>query len=168
MKFRHLIYPLVIMALPLSACAQDTSSELKQTSANSKASENGAAEVKAYSSIYWSDGDSGRLGKLKFRLANIDAPETGSMKQRGGAKCESERAIGYDAKAFIVEFTKDKTITIVRDYGEDRYGRLVVDLEANGADVGMAGVDAGHLRDWLHIKGRAQSPKPDWCAESQN
>ena len=31
-----------------------------------------------------------------------------------------------------------------------------------------AGVDAGHLKDWLHIKGRAQSPKPDWCAESQN
>lgn len=120
----------------------------------------------AYDSIYWSDGDSGRLGKLKFRLANIDAPETGSMKQRGGAKCESERAIGYEAKAFIVEFTRNKTITIVRDYGEDRYGRLVVDLEADGADVAKAGVDAGHLRDWLHIKGRAQSRKPDWCADN--
>lgn len=168
MKFRHLIYPLVIMALPLSACAKDTSSELKQTSANSETSENGAAEVKTYSSIYWSDGDSGRLGKLKFRLANIDAPETGSMKQRGGAKCESERAIGYDAKAFIVGFTKDKTITIVRDYGEDRYGRLVVDLDANGEDVAKAGVNAGHLRDWLHIKGRAQYPKPNWCAKGQN
>lgn len=122
----------------------------------------------SYSSIYWSDGDSGRLGQLKFRLANIDAPETGSMKQSGGAKCESERAIGYDAKAFIVQFTKDKTITIVRDYGEDRYGRLVVDLDANGEDVAKAGVDAGHLRDWLHIKGRAQSPKPDWCVDSPN
>ena len=52
----------------------------------------------------------------------------------------------------------------MRDYGEDRYGRLVVDLEANGADVARAGVDAGHLKDWLHIKGRAQYPKPDWCA----
>ena len=47
-----------------------------------------------YSSIYWSDADSGRLGKLKFRLANVDAPETGSMKQRGGAKCEYERELG--------------------------------------------------------------------------
>ena len=118
----------------------------------------------SYNSIYWSDGDSGRLGKLKFRLANIDAPETGSMKQRGGAKCEYERELGYEAKAYIVGFTKDKTIRIVRDYGEDRYGRLVVDLEANGEDVGRAGVAAGHLRDWLHIKGRSQSPKPDWCA----
>jgi len=96
-----------------------------------------------YTSIYWSDADSGRLGKLKFRLANVDAPETGSMKQRGGAK--------------------DKAIRIIKDYGEDRYGRLVVELEANGFDVAKAGVEAGHLKDWLHIKGRAQSPKPDWC-----
>ena len=117
-----------------------------------------------YTSIYWSDADSGRLGKLKFRLANVDAPETGSMKQRGGAKCEFERELGYEAKAYIVGLTKDKTLRIVREYGEDRYGRLVVDLEADGADVGTAGVKFGHLRDWLHIKGRAQSPKPDWCA----
>lgn len=165
MKFHHLVYPLALIALPHSACAQDATSGVEQTQSTTGEFENGDAETKTYDSIYWSDGDSGRLGKLKFRLANIDAPETGSMKQRGGAKCESERAIGYDAKAFIVEFTKDKTIRIVRDYGEDRYGRLVVDLEANGADVGKAGVDAGHLRDWLHIKGRAQSPKPDWCAE---
>ena len=166
MKFRHLVYPLALIALPLSACSQDATSGVEQTQSTTGEFENGVAETKTYDSIYWSDGDSGRLGKLKFRLANIDAPETGSMKQRGGAKCENERAIGYEAKAFIVEFTKDKTISIVRDYGEDRYGRLVVDLEADGADVAKAGVDAGHLKDWLHIKGRAQSPKPDWCADN--
>lgn len=135
-----------------------------QSRANGDPSQTSLAAT-SYNSIYWSDGDSGRLGQLKFRLANIDAPETGSMKQRGGAKCEYERELGYEAKAYIVGFTKDKTISIVRDYGEDRYGRLVVDLEANGADVAKAGVDARHLRDWLHIKGRAQSPKPDWCAQ---
>jgi len=43
------------------------------------------------SKVYWSDGNSGRLDGMKFRLANIDAPETGSLKQRGGAKCEAER-----------------------------------------------------------------------------
>lgn len=118
---------------------------------------------RSYNSIYWSDGDSGKISDIKFRLANIDAPETGSMKQRGGAKCELERELGYEAKAFIVDFTKGKTIRIVRDYGKDRYGRLVVDLLADGKDVGAAGVDAGHLRDWLHINGQAQSPKPNWC-----
>ena len=32
------------------------------------------------SSIYWSDGDSGRInGSIKFRLNDIDAPETGGV-----------------------------------------------------------------------------------------
>ena len=83
--------------------ASDASSEKPSTS-------------EPYSSIYWSDGDSGRLGQLKFRLANKDAPETGSLKQRGGAKCEFERELGYEAKAYMVGFTKEKTMRIVRDY----------------------------------------------------
>lgn len=139
----------------LAACTQIAAQDLE---ANNKTT------MESYSTIYWSDGDSGRLGKLKFRLANIDAPETGSMKQRGGAKCEHEREIGYEAKVFIVEFTKNKTIRIVKDYGEDRYGRLVVDIEADGNDVAKAGVQSGHLKSWPHINGKAQSPKPDWCA----
>ena len=63
----------------------------------------------------------------------------------------------------MVGFTKDKEIRIARDYGEDRYGRLVVDLTADGVDVAAAGKAAGHLRDWPHKNGRAQAPKPDWC-----
>ena len=156
MKF---IFSSILMLSMLSGCAQSQANETP--SGTSSISE-------TYSSIYWSDGDSGRLGQLKFRLANIDAPETGSMKQRGGAKCEYERELGYEAKAYIVEFTKGKTISIVRDYGEDRYGRLVVDLDADGEDIAKAGIDAGHLRKWLHIKGRAQSKKPDWCAGRSN
>ena len=151
----RIVLPLVLSALaaslPLTTCAKDSPPDpthLQQT----------------YSSIYWSDGDSGRLGDLKFRLANIDAPETGSLKQRGGAKCEAEREIGYEAKAFLVIFTKDKTLQITKDYGEDRYGRLVIDLTADTEDVATAGISAGHLRPWPHKKGRAQSPKPDWCA----
>ena len=152
---KHHLFTLIAVLL-LLGCSQSRSNEESSQISLAAAS---------YNSIYWSDGDSGRLGKLKFRLANIDAPETGSMKQRGGAKCEYERELGYEAKAYIVGFTKDKTISIVRDYGEDRYGRLVVDLEANGEDVGKAGVAAGRLKDWLHIKGRAQSPKPNWCTQ---
>ena len=137
---------------PLTACAKNNTSD--QTDIPNQ----------AYSSIYWSDGDSGRLGALKFRLANIDAPETGSLKQRGDAKCEAERKIGYEAKAFLVSFTKGKTLNITHNYGEDRYGRLVIDLTADKKDVATAGINAGHLRAWPHKNGRAQSPKPDWCA----
>lgn len=122
-----------------------------------------APSAQSFDSIYWSDGDSGKVGDLKFRLANIDAPETGSLKQRGGAKCEAEREIGYEAKEFLVEFTRDKEIKITRDYGEDRYDRLVIDLTADGVDVAKVAVAAGHLRPWPHKKNRAQAPKPDWC-----
>ena len=64
----------------------------------------------------------------------------------------------------MAEYSKGKTIKIERDYGKDRYGRLIVDLSANGDDVGTAGVNANHLRDWPHKNGRALFPKPNWCS----
>ncbi|MDB2439575.1 thermonuclease family protein [Hellea sp.] len=148
------IFALAVLSLAISSCsavAGETTSKPE-------------IENRVFTSIYWSDADSGRLGELKFRIANKDAPETGSLKQRGGAKCEAERALGYEAKAYMVGYTRGKLIRIERDYGEDRYGRLVVDLSADGDDVGEAGEEAGHLRDWPHKNGRALAPKPDWCA----
>ncbi len=152
MKHTLLTFALITPFLFVSCALAEDSTSAKDPSSLS------------FKSIYWSDGDSGRLDGLKFRLANIDAPETGSLKQRGGAKCEAEREIGYEAKAFLVEFTRGKEIKIVRDYGEDRYDRLVVDLTANDVDVAKAGIDAGQLLAWPHKKGRALAPKPDWCA----
>lgn len=142
----------ILASTPVSACAKNQARTQITT-------------PQSYTSIYWSDGDSGKIGDIRFRLANIDAPETRSLKQRGGAKCEAEREIGFEAKAYLVSFTKGKTLQIVKDYGEDRYGRLVIDLTANGEDVAAAGVNAGHLRPWPHKNGRAQFPKPDWCAK---
>jgi endonuclease YncB( thermonuclease family) len=148
-KYLFILLPIFIGACSATASDSDQAKEAFQ---------------KTYTSIYWSDADSGRLGHLKFRIANKDGPETGSLKQRGGAKCEAERELGYEAKAYMIGFTKGKEIKIVHDYGEDRYGRLVVDITADGLDVGTAGEAAGHLQDWPHEKGRALAPKPDWCA----
>ena len=114
-------------------------------------------------SIYWSDADSGRIAGIKFRLANVDAPETGSMKQRGGAKCEEERALGYAAKEYMISATKNRPLKIVRHFGYDKYDRLVVELLVEDNDVAKMGVDAGILAAWPHIKGKAQSKKPNWC-----
>jgi len=114
--------------------------------------------------IYWSDGDSGRIDGMKFRLSDVDAPETGGVGARGGAKCEYERELGYDAKAFIVELTRDADLEITARYGADRYDREVIDLSANGSDVGLAGMEAGHLGAWPHKGRKALQPKPDWCA----
>lgn len=113
--------------------------------------------------IYWSDGDSGRIDGMKFRLANIDAPETGGVGAIGGAKCELERERGFEAKAFVVELTRDSELEITARYGPDRYDREVIDLSADGVDVGEAGIIAGHLGTWPHKGRKALSDKPDWC-----
>ncbi|MEO1187805.1 MAG: thermonuclease family protein [Pseudomonadota bacterium] len=120
--------------------------------------------VSSSATIYWSDGDSGRIDGMKFRLANVDAPETGGVGARGGAKCEFERELGYDAKAFMVELTRDAELTITSRSGKDRYEREVITLAANGEDVAEAGKAAGHLGDWPHKGRKALSKKPDWCA----
>ncbi len=112
--------------------------------------------------VYWSDGDSGRLSDgTKFRLHGIDSPETGSMKQRGGAKCESERALGFEAKEAALELTRGKQVVVSEMRGEDRYDRTVVSLEIDGKDVAALLVAGGTHKTWDY-DGRQK--KPDWCA----
>ena len=55
---------------------------------------------------------------MKFRLANVDAPETGGVGARGGAKCEFERELGYDAKEFMVELTRSADLVITSSSGK--------------------------------------------------
>ncbi|MEE2922533.1 MAG: thermonuclease family protein [Pseudomonadota bacterium] len=111
--------------------------------------------------VYWSDGDSGRLPDgTKFRLHGVDAPETRSLKQLGGADCEAEREQGYLAKEKVVELTRDKDIKVTRDYGLDRYKRLVVDLSIDGEDLATRLVAEGTHQVWDYDGG---APKPDWC-----
>nr|WP_070961486.1 thermonuclease family protein [Hyphomonas sp. Mor2] len=139
---------LTIPFLVLAACADPQAATITAESAQS---------------IYWSDGDSGRIDGMKFRLADVDAPETGGVGARGGAKCEAEREIGFDAKAFMVELTRDAELVITSNSGPDRYERDVITLSANGVDVGQAGIEAGHLGPWPHKGRRALTKKPDWC-----
>lgn len=112
--------------------------------------------------VYWSDGDSGRLSDgTKFRLHGIDSPETGSLKQRGGAKCEAERELGYEAKEAALELTRGKAVTISELRGTDRYERTVVRLSLDGKDVAGLLVSGGTHKTWDY-DGRQK--KPDWCA----
>lgn len=125
------------------------------------ASENARAATELGGTVYWSDGDSGQLSDgTKFRLHGIDAPETGSIKQRGGAKCEAERALGYDAKAAAVELTRGRSVTVTEVLGRDRYGRNVVSLSLAGEDVADLLVEMGLHQAWDYDGGEG---KPDWC-----
>ena len=114
-------------------------------------------------SIHWSDGDSGRIDGEPFRLADVDAPETGGVGARGGAKCEAERALGYRAREFMVERTRGARVAVTARHGVDRYERAVVDLSADGEDLARAGIAARHLAPWPHRNGRAETRKPSWC-----
>jgi len=114
-------------------------------------------------SLYWSDGDSGRLNGVNFRLANIDAPETGGIGARGGAKCEAERILGFKIKENIVDYTKHKKVKFTDILYSDRYGRLVVHLSANGQDLGQYGLNQGYYKAWPFKQKKALFPKPLWC-----
>ena len=144
---------LLLLLAPLAACSEPFAVQITASSE---------------SSIYWSDGDSGRIDGVKFRLANVAAPETGGVGAIGGAKCEYERELGYDAKAFVVELTRNAELVITSNPGPDRYDREVITLSANGKDVGEAGIAAGHLGPWPHKGRRALAKKPDWCGQALN
>ena len=123
------------------------------------------AVTQEITSIYWSDADSGRInGDIKFRLNNVDAPETGGVGAAiGGAACELERERGFASKEWIVIFTRDAKLEITDEHGQDKYERRVIDLSVNGEDIGQAGIEAGHLKPWPHKGRRAMVKKPDWC-----
>lgn len=125
------------------------------------ASETAQASTVLGGSVYWSDGDSGRLSDgTRFRLHGIDAPETGSMNQRGGAKCEAERELGYEAKAVAVEITRGLSVVVSEIVSRDRYGRNVVRLSLDGRDVADLLIGAGTHQVWDYD---GRQTKPDWC-----
>jgi endonuclease YncB( thermonuclease family) len=147
----------------LSACADPISSIEPVGEASAAASDPTNWEI---TEIYWSDADSGRINGERFRLSDIDAPETGGVGAAiGGAKCEKERERGFDAKEFVFEFTRNKELRITHTYGYDKMPepRLLIDLSANGVDVAQSGIDAGFLRPWPHDGTKALAAKPDWC-----
>ena len=148
----------LVLLLALSGC---TTSELETTEAPVLVDTTAAT----IGLIDWSDADSGRLDGVRFRLRDVDAPETGGVGAAiGGAKCERERELGFLAKEFIVALTSSAAIIVTEDYGPDRFDRSVVDLSADGVDVASAGLEAGYLRAWPHdVDGNSLSAKPDWC-----
>ena len=135
-----------LLPLTLAACAATPSS------------------AQPVSSLYWSDGDSGNVNGVPFRLADVDAPETGGVGAAvGAAKCEKERELGYKAKEFIVNATKTGKVTITSTEERDDFDRTVMTLAIDGKDIGQLGVGAGFLRPYVFDGQRATMPKPDWC-----
>ena len=115
-------------------------------------------------SIRWSDGDSGEIDGVRFRLVDVDAPETGPVGSARGSRCASEQDLGREAKTFMERLTRGAALT-VRTYETDRYGRIIIGLDADGENVIDQATEAGFLKPWPHENGRATAPKPDWCSD---
>lgn len=163
---------LLIATLALCACDSSTSGEAESTKTDidssgvtSNINTTGKAAGILVNDIVWSDGDSGKVDNISFRLKDIDAPETGGVGAAiGGAECELERERGSRAKAFVEQLTDDAEILITASYGSDNFGRMVVDLSADGIDIAGLGLATGYLKPWPHDEnGFSLSTKPEWC-----
>jgi len=119
-------------------------------------------------SIYWSDGDSGRITLLnqktiKFRLDDWDAPETGGVGAAvGGAKCEKERELGFETKAFMVTNTREN-VRFSHKNEYDRYERLLIRIYSDEEEITIKAHEIGLIKSWKHDGGKQLEKRPDWC-----
>lgn len=92
--------------------------------------------------------------RVRYRIANIDCPETDDR-----AKCFRERAKGEQAKgAAEIVFATAKTVE-VRPVGRtDRHGRTVAYVRVDGQDYGRLMIERGFAVAWT-------GSRDSWCGE---
>ena len=97
------------------------------------------------------DGDTFYIGGAKVRIAGIDTPETHPP------RCAYEAELGGAATAKLRALLNSGAVTMT-GIGRDRdsYGRLLRNVQVDGADVGAAMVGAGVAREY----GRGRR---GWC-----
>lgn len=89
---------------------------------------------------------------IRYRLANIDAPETGDL-----AKCATERHAGEDAKlAATACVHAAKVVAVRKTWRTDRFGRRVAFVLIDGRDLGERLMASGLAAPW---RGR----RVQWC-----
>ncbi len=94
------------------------------------------------------DGDTFRA---TFRIANIDAPEI-------EGKCDAERKLAIQARDFTRTWLA-KGKTVIRqdpNRGVDQFGRILVLVERDGDDLGLALIARGLARPW-------DGKRHPWC-----
>jgi endonuclease YncB( thermonuclease family) len=99
------------------------------------------------------DGDTIRVGGEAVQIADIDAPEARH------ARCNSERALGLSAAAYLVGILNQGPFMLVPDGDRDTdvYGRKLRRIERGGRSLGMALVAEGLARPW-------SGARVSWCA----
>jgi len=98
------------------------------------------------------DGDTIRIGGVKIRLEDIDAPEVFSP------KCPSERARGNRATERLLALINQGPFELVRTGArdQDRYGRKLRTVARAGRSLGAILVAEGLARPW-------DGARRSWC-----
>ncbi len=102
------------------------------------------------------DGDTidDRARGVRYRIANIDAPEV------DGAKCYREAARGQLAKWALVRIIREaKDVRVRATFRTDRYGRRVAFILVDSVDVGETLVSRGLAVPWAGMRRRWCGPK---------
>ncbi|PZO54899.1 MAG: hypothetical protein DCF16_04150 [Alphaproteobacteria bacterium] len=100
------------------------------------------------------DGDTLRDAEgERYRVENIDAPETGPR-----SECPEERVLGAAATAYVAAWLQQARSVEAHPVGRrDRYGRVVARIEIDGVDLGERLITRGLAQPW---RGR----KATFCA----
>lgn len=94
------------------------------------------------------------LCNVSVRILGIDTPESTYL-----AKCEREKALGLEAKAFLIAFSSGKETMMARNVKWDKYGgRIDAYVEIDGINIGDLLISKGYAKPYTGI-----GPKPDWC-----
>ena len=94
------------------------------------------------------------LCNVSVRILGIDTPESTYL-----AKCAKEKALGLEAKAFLINLTTGQETMMARSIKWDKYGgRINAYVEIAGKDVGQQMIDKGLAKPYT-----GEGPKPDWC-----
>ncbi|WP_158765684.1 thermonuclease family protein [Terricaulis silvestris] len=89
---------------------------------------------------------------IRYRFANIDAPETGD-----NAKCFWERSRGEDARSAAIRLVRSASVVSVRrTFRHDIYGRRIAYVLVDGQDLGTLLVNEGLARPW-------RGTRRKWC-----
>jgi|GEM_PF-1332567 len=89
---------------------------------------------------------------VRYRLANIDAPETGD-----NARCDSERERGEIAKHVATRLVRAaQRVEVRQTFRIDRYGRRVAFVFVDGVDLGQFLMRRGLARPW-------RGQRRTWC-----
>jgi endonuclease YncB( thermonuclease family) len=92
---------------------------------------------------------------IRYRLTNIDAPETGS-----NARCYSERIQGERAQQAAESILRAAKQVEARPTGKiDKYGRTVAYILVDGQDLGVSLIRGGFARPW------ADAGYAHWCGD---